>query len=357
MKIIQNKSKEDKIYFDKLIKGRNTPQKVVLRAKIINSFTKGKLKTEISKELNTSRPTIDLWINRYKKEGVTSILRDATRTGRKVKISSSKEETIIKKTLHSKPKGSTHWSTRLMSEATGVSRMTVQRIWKKYNIKPHLIKKFKISNDPNFVEKVKDIIGLYLNPPEKALVLCVDEKTQIQALDRTQPGLPMKRGKLETMTHDYKRYGTTSLFAALNMLDGKVIGDCMLRHSHKEFLIFLNKINNQTPKDFDIHLILDNYGTHKTEEIKKWLSKNPRFKTHFTPTSCSWLNMVERFFSKITTKMIRRGNFRSVKDLENSIMAFLKFHNQNPKVYKWIKDADTIISKVNICKEVLGTLH
>ncbi len=341
----------------RLARGRNTAQKIVLRAKIVLKIIEGLKKKHIAEQLDTSRPTVNLWVKRYVKGGVEAILVDAPRPGRKPKTPEEKEKDIVEATLHSKPANATHWSVRLMAEAQGVSRMTVHRIWKKYNLKPHMVRTFKISNDPKFVEKVKDIVGLYLNPPDKALVLCVDEKSQIQALDRTQPGLPMKRGRAGTMTHDYKRHGTTTLFAALNILDGKVIGKCMPKHRQEEFLKFLRKINKETPKNLDLHLIVDNYGSHKTPKVRQWLSKHPRFKMHFTPTSASWLNMVERFFSELTTKRIRRGVFRSVKDLETAVMDFVKKHNEEPKIFTWTKDADTILSKVAKCKETLGTVH
>ena len=341
----------------RLVRGRNTAQKIVLRAKIVLKIVEGLKKKHIAEQLDTSRPTVNLWVKRYVQGGIEAILVDAPRPGRKPKTPEEKENDIVEATLQSKPTNATHWSVRLMSEAQGVSRMTVHRIWKKYNLKPHMVRTFKISNDPKFVEKVKDIVGLYLNPPDKALVLCVDEKSQIQALDRTQPGLPMKRGRAGTMTHDYKRHGTTTLFAALNLLDGKVIGKCMPKHRQEEFLKFLRKINKETPKNLDLHLVVDNYGSHKTPKVRQWISKHTRFKMHFTPTSASWLNMVERFFSELTTKRIRRGIFRSLKDLETAVMDFLKKHNENPKIFTWTKDADTILSKVAKCKEALGTVH
>jgi len=347
----------DKQELLRLARGRNTAQKVVLRAKIVLKIIEGLKKKHIAEQLDTSRPTVNLWVKRYMKGGIEAILVDAPRPGRKPKTPEEKEKNIIEATLHSKPANATHWSVRLMAEAQGVSRMTIHRIWKKYNLKPHMVRTFKISNDPKFVEKVKDIVGLYLNPPDKALVLCVDEKSQIQALDRTQPGLPMKRGRAGTMTHDYKRHGTTTLFAALNILDGKVIGKCMPKHRQEEFLKFLRKINKETPKNLDLHLIVDNYGSHKTPKVRQWLSKHPRFKMHFTPTSASWLNMVERFFSELTTKRIRRGVFHSVKDLETTVMDFVNKHNEEPKIFTWTKDADTILSKVAKCKETLGTVH
>ncbi len=280
-----------------LARGRNTAQKVILRAKIVLKIIEGLKKKHIAEQLGTSRPTVDLWVKRYERGGIEAILIDAPRPGRRPKTPEGKENDIVEGTLHSKPANATHWSVRLMAEAQGVSRMTVHRVWKKYNLKPHLVRTFKVSNDPKFTEKVKDIVGLYVNPPDKALVLCVDEKSQIQALDRTQPGLPMKGGRAGTMTHDYKRHGTTTLFAALNIVDGKLIGKCMPRHRQNEFLKFLKEIDKETPKKLDLHLIVGNYGSHKTVKVKQWLSKHPRFKMHFTPTSSSWLNTWWRDFS------------------------------------------------------------
>ena len=244
-----------------------------------------------------------------------------------------------------------------MAKAQGISRMAVQRIWDRYGLKPHLTKTFKLSGDKRFVEKLYDVVGLYLNPPDKALVLCVDEKSQIQALDRTQPGLPIKKGRCGTMTHDYKRHGTTTLFAALSMLDGKVIGDCMPRHRHQEFIRFLNKIDAETPSDLDLHLIVDNYATHKHPRVKSWMRRHPRFHIHFIPTSSSWLNLVERWFREITDKRIRRGSFHNVAELIAAIEDYLKCHNQNPRVFVWKASADSIMTKIAKCKEALGTLH
>ncbi len=341
----------------RLARGRNTAQKVVLRAKIICKKMEGMSQREIANELRTTRVTVGLWLKRYQEGGVTALLKDAYRSGRIPQVTEEKEKAIIEATLHSTPANATHWSVRSMAEKQKVSRMTVHRIWKRYNIKPHLVKTFKISKDPRFIEKVKDVVGLYLNPPDKALVLSVDEKSQIQALDRTQPGLPIKKGHAGTMTHDYKRHGTTTLFAALNILDGKIIGACMKKHRQDEFLKFLKKIDSETPRELDLHLIVDNYSAHKTERIKKWLIKHPRFFMHFTPTSSSWLNMIERFFSELTTKRVRRGIFRSVKALEKAIMDFIESHNKNPKIFTWTKDADTIIAKVSKCIDLLGTAH
>lgn len=350
-------TEEEKSTLTKLVKGRNTAQKTVLRAKIVLQYSEGKTHAEMAEELNTSRVTISKWIHRYNDcGGLKSLIKDSHRSGRIPTISKEKEDEIINRTLHTKPAGSTHWSTRSLALEVGVSKMTIQRIWKKYDLKPYSVKNFKISNDINFVSKVRDVVGLYLNPPDKALVISVDEKSQIQALDRTQPSLPLKKGRKGTMTHDYKRHGTTTLFAAMNILDGKVIGECYARHTHKEFLRFLKKIDKETPKELDLHIIVDNYGTHKKEEVKNWLEKHPRIKFHFIPTSSSWLNLIERFFAEITNKMIRRGIFTSVPQLVDSIENFLEAHNNNPKVFTWTKDADTIIGKVNKARETLNNI-
>jgi transposase len=341
----------------RLAKGRNTAYKVVLRARIVLSMMAGLNKKEIAEGLGTSRPTVYLWIKRYQEGGIEAILKDASRPGRLPRITEEKEKEIVEATLQTVPENATHWSVRLMAEAQKVSRMTVYRIWKKYNLKPHLVKKFKLSNDPHFVAKVKDIVGLYLNPPDRAMVLCVDEKSQIQALDRSQPGLPLKTGHAATMPHDYKRHGTTTLFAALNVLDGKVIGECMPRHRQNEFLRFLRRIDKETPNNTDLHLIVDNYGSHKTQKVKAWLKRHPHFNLHFTPTSSSWLNMVEIFFGQLTREKIKRGVFHSVKQLENSIMDYIGIHNENPTKYIWTKNENTILSKVNKCKDSLGTVH
>ena len=341
----------------RLARGRNTAYKVVLRARIVLAMMAGLKKKEIAEKLGTSRPTVYLWIKRYQEGGIEAILNDASRPGRLPKITEEKEKEIVEATLNTLPKEATHWSVRLMAKAQKVSRMTIYRVWKKYNLKPHLVRKFKLSNDPNFVAKVRDIVGLYLNPPDKAMVLCVDEKSQIQALDRSQPGLPLKTGHAATMPHDYKRHGTTTLFAALNVLDGKVIGECMPRHRQNEFLRFLRRIDKETPKDTDLHLIVDNYGSHKTQKVKSWLKRHPRFNLHFTPTSASWLNMVEIFFGQLTRRKIRRGVFHKVKQLEKSIMDYIEIHNNNPSKFIWTKNTKTILSKVSKCKESLGTVH
>ena len=346
---------------ERLARGRNTPHKVVLRSKIVLGHAEGMSKVAISETLQTSRPTVDVWLERFRVGGVDALLRDAPRPGGKQPLAPEREAQIVEWTLHRTPVGQTHWSSRSLAKALGVGSTTVLNVWHKHNLKPHRTETFKLSRDPEFVAKVRDIVGLYLNPPEKALVFSVDEKSQIQALDRTQPGLPMKPGRCGTMTHDYKRHGTTTLFAALNVLDGTVIGECLPRHRQDEFLRFLRRIDRATPKHLDIHLILDNYSTHKTPRVEQWFGKHPRFHRHFTPISSSWLNLVERFFSALTTQALRRGVFRSVAALIDAIKAFLDTHNEDPKVFIWRKDADTILDKVAranaVCKELSCAAH
>jgi transposase len=283
--------------------------------------------------------------------------KDAPRPGRKPRISQRKVDAIIETTLHTTPADATHWSVRSMAKAQCVSKATVGRIWQQYNLKPHLTESFKLSRDKHFIEKLHDVVGLYLNPPDRALVLCVDEKSQIQALERTQPLLPLRPGIPARQTHDYTRNGTTTLFAALSMIDGKVIGDCMPRHRHREFIRFLQLINIKTSPDLDLHLIVDNYSTHKHARVKAWLKRHPRFHLHFIPTSSSWLNMVERWFRNITEKRIRRGSFKNVPDLIATIKNYIESHNQNPHVFIWSASVDTIMTKISKCKEALETLH
>jgi transposase len=299
---------------ERLVRGRNTAQKVVLRARIVLRSGAGASTGEIMEELGTTTPTITRWRDRYVAAGVVGLVRDAGRPGRKPSLSAATVAGVVELTLREKPADATHWSTRSMAAVAGISDTSVQRIWKAHGLQPHRVETFKLSRDPRFVEKLHDVVGLYIDPPKKALVLSVDEKSQIQALDRTQPGLPMKRGRAGTMTHDYKRHGTTTLFAALNVLTGDVIGECMPRHRHDEFLAFLKTIDRETPRDLDLHLIVDNYATHKHAAVERWLIRHPRVHLHFTPTSASWLNLVERFFGELTQKRIRRGVFKSVKE-------------------------------------------
>ena len=296
-------------------RGRRCPLRLVQRAQIVQMAAKGVLNQDIARELDISRPTVQLWRERFLALRLAGLEQDAPRSGRIPGLPERKVRAVVEATLHTKPPAATHWSVRTMARAQGISRMAVQRIWKQHQLKPHLVKTFKISRDKHFVEKLYDVVGLYLNPPDKSLVLCVDEKSQIQALDRTQPGLPMKKGRCGTMTHDYRRNGTTTLFAALSMLDGKVIGDCMPRHRHQEFIRFLRKIDVETLSELDLHVIVDNYATHKHPRVKSWLRRHPRFHLHFIPTSSSWLNLVERWFRDITDKRIRRGSFGSVPEL------------------------------------------
>jgi transposase len=336
---------------------RSLPLRLVQRARIICMAAQGAQNQDIAISLDLSRPTVQLWRQRFLALRLAGLEKDAPRPGRLPKIPQRKIDAVVRATLHTTPPNATHWSVRSMAKAQGISRMAVQRVWKQHNLKPHLVRTFKLSRDKQFVEKLVDVVGLYLNPPDKSLVLCVDEKSQIQALDRTQPGLPLKRGRCGTMTHDYKRNGTTTLFAALSMLDGKVIGDCMPRHRHQEFIRFLKRIDAETPAELDLHLIVDNYGTHKHPRVISWLRRHPRFHLHFIPTSSSWLNMVERWFREITDKRIRRGVFRNVPELIAAIHGYLANHNQNPKVFVWSAPVERIMAKIAKCKEVLGTLH
>jgi transposase len=288
--------------------------------------------------------------------GVEGIVKDAPRPGRKPRISRATVREVVRMTTQELPAMATQWSRRSLAAATGLSPSTIGRIWKKHGLKPHLVKTFKVSNDPHFAEKLEDIVGLYLNPPEHAIVFAADEKSQIQALDRTQPGLPLKKGRCGTMTHDYKRHGTTTLFAALNTLDGSVIGTCMSRHRHQEWLAFLRLIDRETPRDKAIHLIIDNYGTHKHPTVEEWLERHPRFHTHFTPTGASWLNMVERFFRDITSNRIRCDAFASVAELVEAIMAYIADHNIDPKPFIWHKKAADILAKVTRARRTLDKI-
>jgi transposase/transposase-like protein len=313
--------------------------------------------TAIADKVGVTQVTARKWRRRFESEGISSLFEMRPGRGRKATVSPEKVEEIVQATLHSKPADATHWSCRTMAQAQGVSKNTIQRIWDAHGLQPHRVKSFKLSRDKRFVEKLTDVVGLYLSPPDKAVVLCVDEKSQVQALDRTQPGLPMKRGRCGTMTHDYKRNGTTTLFAALNMLDGTVIGQCLPRHRNDEFLKFLRKLDREFPKELDLHLIVDNYGTHTHPNVKEWLQKHPRFILHFTPTSSSWLNMIERWFREITEKRIRRGAFQSVQELIEAIEQFIEIYNGTAKPFVWTATVDAIMTKINKCKLIYGTLH
>jgi transposase len=350
-------SPEERGTLDLWARGRSLPLRLVQRARIIRMAAQGVPSQDIARGLKISRPTVQLWRQRFLALRLPGLEKDAPRPGRIPKISARKIKAVVNATLHETPPNATHWSTRSMADAQGLSEATVRRIWQQHSLKPHLVKTFKLSRDRAFVEKLYDVVGLYLNPPDKSLLLCVDEKSQIQALDRTQPGLPMKKGRLGTRTHDYKRNGTTTLFAALSMLDGKVIGDCMPRHRHQEFIRFLKKIDGETPAELDLHLIVDNYGTHKHPRVKAWLRRHPRFQLHFIPTSSSWLNLVERWFREITDKRLRRGSFENVPALIKAITDYLDNHNQNPKVFVWSAPVERIMAKIAKCKEALDALH
>jgi transposase len=337
----------DRSTLERLVADGKTAQKIAARARIVLASGCGLGTNAIMGEARVSKPAVWRWQDAYTEGGVERLLKDkgkGERAGKKP-ISDEVRLAIVTKTAKEKPVDATHWSARSMAEAMGVGHTTVQRIWKEHGLKPHLTRTFKLSNDPKFAEKVVDVVGLYLNPPDKAVVLCIDEKSQIQALDRTQPGLPMKKGRAATMTHDYKRNGTTTLFAALDVKTGEVIGECLPKHRAKEFIRFLKKIDRIVAKHLDIHAICDNYGTHKTPEVKAWLEKHPRFKLHFIPTSSSWLNLVERLFAEITRQKIRRGAFKSVDDLIATIEAWIENRNAKPKPFRWTAKADTILEK------------
>lgn len=327
------------------------------RAQIVLALADGLSLAKAASKAGVHRHSAARWRDRFLEAGISGLEKDLPRPGRPKEIPRETIEAVLSLTRLTTPEDGTHWSVRTMAKVAGVSKDTVQRIWVAHGLKPHLIRTFKLSKDPRFEEKLVDVVGLYVDPPEKALVLCVDEKSQIQALDRTQPGLPMKKGRCGTMTHDYKRHGTTTLFAALNVLDGRVIGSCKAKHRHEEFLSFLRQIDKKTPREVDLHLVLDNYATHKHPNVKLWLTEHPRFHLHFVPTSCSWLNLVERFFAQITSKAIRRGAFDSVAELVETIESYLRCHNREPKPFKWTASAEAIIEKVNRCRETYATLH
>ena len=325
---------------------QGTPQQVALRCRIILMALAGEQNQTIARRLGISRPTVNLWRKRVQNSGIGEVWEIEVGRGRKPYYDQVKRDAIINATLQTKPKGMTHWSCRLMAEQQGVGKDTVNRLWQLHNLKPHLSRTFKLSRDAKFLEKLTDVVGLYLNPPQKAVVLCLDEKSQIQALDRTQPGLPLKKGRCGTMTHDYKRNGTTTLFAALNPLDGKVIGECHGRHRHQEWLKFLRRLDREFPGEQELHLVMDNYGTHKEPHVKAWLKKHPRFICHFVPTSSSWLNLVERWFEELSQKAIRRGSFVSVPDLQAAIEGFLEVWNAKPKPFVWTATVEKIIAKI-----------
>jgi len=349
-------TEEDRATLTRWSRGRSTPVRLMQRAKIVLLATEGRMNKDIAAELEINPNTVVRWRSRFARRGIAGIEKDAPRGGRKPHVRNHVAKRILEKTTQEQPANATHWSTRTLATELGISHVMVHRVWRAHGLKPHLTRTFKVSNDPRFVEKVVDIVGLYLDPPEHALVLCVDEKSQIQALDRTQPSLPMYPGRCGTMTHDYKRNGTTTLFAALVMAEGRLIGTCMPRHRHQEWIKFLKLIDAETPPDLDLHLILDNYATHKHPKVKSWLKRHRRFHLHFIPTSSSWLNLIERWFREITDKRIRRGTFPNVSTLIEAIESFIAEHNQNPKSFIWTAKAETILEKVRRARAVLDKM-
>src|SRR5579863_5618181 len=334
---------------------RSSPRGIVLRINIVLGAAEGMANRVLARKFSTSVPTVLLWRKRFESDGIAGILEDRPRSGRPKRISAEREAAIVEATMKTRPKDATQWSVRAMAAMQNVSSTTVQRIWKKHKLQPHRVQSFKFSNDPQFARKVRDIVGLYMNPPDKAIVLSVDEKSQIQALDRTQPIFPLRPGLPARQTHDHERHGTTTLFAALNVLEGTVIGECQSRHRHQEFLQFLDRIDQSVETGLAIHLILDNYGTHKHPEVKKWLAARPRYHVHFTPTSSSWLNQIERWFAEITRKRIRRGTFQSVRDLTKAIRDYIRLYNRNARPFQWVATASRIIRKVNKYRVISDT--
>ncbi|MEK6212424.1 MAG: IS630 family transposase [Pseudomonadota bacterium] len=355
--IIVNVTSEDRRRLRAILGDRNRPQKHVARAKVILATGEGCGTTEIIGRSGLSKPVVWRWQERFMREGVDGLLRDKTRKPGKAPTPAAMVQRVVDLTTADPPGETTHWTLRMMAKTVGIGASTVQRIWKAHGLQPHRIRCFKLSKDPKFADKLWDVVGLYVDPPAHAVVLSVDEKSQIQALDRTQPGLPMKKGRAGTMTHDYKRHGTTTLFAALNVLDGKVLGRCMQRHRHQEFLRFLNAIEAEVPAGKLIHVILDNYGTHKHPKVRAWLTRHPRFTFHFTPTSASWLNAVEGFFAKLTRRRLKRGVFRSVVDLQAAINRFVAETNADPKPFVWTADPNRVIAAVRRGKHVIESVH
>jgi transposase len=339
------------------VAAHGTPQQVALRCRIVLGAADGLSDVALSEQLSVNRKTVILWRTRFLEKRLDGLWEIAPGRGRKPRYDIDKIAAIVEATLQSKPEGMTHWSCRTMAQSQGLSKSTVSNIWQAHNLKPHRAQTFKLSRDPKFLEKMTDVIGLYLSPPEQAIVLCVDEKSQIQALDRTQPGLPLKKGRCGTMTHDYKRNGTTTLFAALELLQGRVVGQCYQRHRHQEFLKFLRMLDTEFPGPVALHLVMDNYGTHKHEKVRNWLQRHPRFVLHFVPTSSSWLNLVERWFGHLDGKAIRRGVFRSVEDLQAAINGFLAAWNKDPKPFVWTATVESITAKLTRCRQTLEKIQ
>ena len=339
------------------VRAGSTPQQAALRARIILRVAQGQTDQQIAQALRLQRRTVALWRGRVRTQGIGCIWEIAPGRGRKAQYTNQDIARIVQATLQSKPAGSTHWSTRTLAYAQKMSKNTIHRIWQDHQLKPHLTKSFKLSRDPRFLEKLTDVVGVYLTPPQNAVVLCLDEKSQIQALDRTQPGLPLKPGRCGTFTHDYERHGTTTLFAALQVVEGRVIGQCYPRHRHQEFLKFLRRLDEEFPGSMELHLILDNYGTHGHQKVRRWLAQHPRFVLHFIPTSSSWLNLVERWFTELSQKAVRRGVFHSVADLERAIAEFTSAWNASPTPFVWTATVEKILEKLERCRRRLEELQ
>jgi len=350
-------SEEDRRTLERWSKGRTTPARLVQRARIVLLAADGRENLDIASEVGTDRQTVGRWRTRFAREGLASIVKDRPRGGRRASKRQDLAQTIIRMTTREKPANATHWTTRTLAAELGIDHTMVHRVWRDAGLKPHRTRTFKLSNDPAFVEKLVDVVGLYLDPPERALVLSADEKSQVQALNRTQPGLPMKRGRAGTITHDYRRHGTTTLFAAMELAEGRIIAKCMKRHRHQEWIKFLALIDEQTPPELDLHVIADNYAAHKHPKVKAWLKRHPRFHMHFIPTSSSWLNLIERWFREITDKKIRRGSFTSVRQLIESILDYIENHNDDPTPFVWTAGVQDILDKVRRARAALNKVE
>ena len=350
-------SAADRRELEAVVANRNSPQKHVWRAKIVLLTADGRGTAEIMQATGKAKTVIWRWQERFQNDGAAGLWRDKTRPSRIPLLSPEVAESVVAMTLAGQPPATSHWTGSAMAKAAGISVSSVQRIWRAHGLRPHLVRQFKLSNDPQFAAKLKEIVGLYVNPPDHAVVLAVDEKSQIQALDRSQPGLPMKKGRVGTMTHDYKRHGVTTLFAALNVLEGKVFGQCMKRHRHQEFIRFLNVIDTRVPAKKTVHAIIDNYAAYKHPKVLEWLARHPRFVFHFTPTSASWLNAVEGLFALLTKRRLKRGVFRSLQELKEAIHSFIDHTNGNPQPFMWTKDPDKIIAAVKRGHQVLDSIH
>ena len=347
---------EERTTLERWARGRSIPARQVQRSRIVLAAAEGRENIDIASAVGTDRLTVARWRKRFAQERLAGIEKDAPRPGRPASRRERVARTIIERTTQTRPRNATHWSVRTLAKELKVSRCMVQRVWKASGLKPHLSRTFKLSNDPHFVEKLQDVVGLYLNPPEHALVLSVDEKSQIQALERTQPSLPMYPGRCGTMTHDYTRHGTTTLFAALELAEGRLIGTCLSKHRHQEWIRFLDLIDRETPPGMELHLIVDNYATHKHPKVKSWLKRHRRFHVHFIPTSSSWLNLIERWFRDLTDRRVRRGAFRSVRELIQAILDYIEAHNENPKSFVWTAQVEDILVKVSRARAVLDKI-